>query len=297
MDRHPSRPLAILTIMLLTACTAETSSSGSPADVPTTAAPTDPTESPAASASASASATADPSPSEAASGPITADAIVVARVDGLRVRGTPGLDGESLGTLATGYESIVVDGPELVDGLEWYLVSGLGLPFGSGCATGPGWTTPYTCPVWLGWAARAGDDGSPWLEETEPECADPNGSLDDFAFQPRYLYIACYGDQPLTLRGNHQVVGGIADCPGVPQDLYWLGCVGGQNQLVSAPDAGIGLVLTVAPGGSLPGGEGALEVTGHFDDPESARCTYGDEPELSVLTCRSQFVVDSGVTP
>ena len=285
----------MLAVLLLTGCTASTSTSGSPTDVPTTGAPTDPTESPAASPSASQSATAAPSPSEAASESIPTDAIVVARVDGLRIRATPGLDGESLGTLASGYESIVVDGPELVDDLEWYRVSGLGLPYASGCATGPGWTTPYTCPVWLGWAARAGDDGSPWLEETEPECADPNGSLDDFAFQPRYLYIACYGDEPLTLRGYHLASGGVADCPGVPQDLRWLGCASGGHQLVSAPEATIGLVMAIGPGGSLPGDEGGLEVTGHFDDPESASCTYGDEPELAMLTCRSQFVVDSGV--
>ena len=240
--------------------------------------------------------TPDPSPSEAATELIPTDAIVVARVDGLRIRATPGLDGDALGTLASGYESIVVDGPELVDGLEWYLVSGLGLPYASGCATGPDWTNPYTCPVWLGWAARAATDGTVWLEEAEPECADPSGPLDDFAFQPRYLYIACYGDEPLTLRGYHVFIGGVADCPGVPQDLYWLGCVGGQHQLVSAPDAQIGLVMTIGPSGSLPGDLGELLVTGHFDDPEAARCTYGDEPQQSVLTCRSQFVVDSGVS-
>jgi hypothetical protein len=43
----------------------------------------------------------------------------------------------------------------------------------------------------------------------------------------------------------------------------------------------------------LPDDVGELLVTGHFDDPESAGCAYGDEPQVAVLTCRSQFVVDS----
>jgi hypothetical protein len=291
MNRHPSRSLAVLALFLLTGCAASTSSSGSPPEVATTA-PT-PTVTPAASPSASA--TADPSPSEAASEQFPTDAIVVAQVDGLRIRATPGLDGEALGTLASGYESIVVDGPEVVDGLEWYQVSGLGIPYASGCATGPDPTNPYQCPFWLGWAARADADGTPWLEETDPDCADPSGPLDDFAFQPRFLYIACYGDEPLTLRGYHLFVGGVADCPGVPQDLYWLGCASGGHQLVSAPDGQIGLVMALGPNSSLPGDLGELVVTGHFDDAESAQCTYESEPERSVLWCRSQFVVDSGV--
>ena len=291
MNRPPSRSLAVLAIFTLSACTASTSSSGSPPDEATTA----PTQSETPAASPSESATADPSPSEATSDEFPTDAVVVAQVDGLRIRATPGLDGEELGTLASGYESIVVDGPELVDGLEWYMVSGLGIPTGSGCATGPDPTNPYQCPFWLGWAARADADGTPWLEEIDPDCADPSGPLDDFAFQPQFLYIACYGDEPLTLRGYHHFIGGVADCPSVPQDLYWLGCTSGGDQLVSAPDGQIGLVMTLGPNSTLPDDAGELLVTGHFDDPEAESCTYEDEPGRSVLWCRSQFVVDSGV--
>jgi hypothetical protein len=289
MNRYPSRLLAVLTVILMSAC-ATPSSGDSPTAEPTTTPPTDASASPTATEAT----TPDASPSEAAGQAIPPDAIVTARADGLRVRATPGLDGEELGTLASGYESIVVDGPQMADGLEWYLVSGLGLPSNSGCATGPGWNNPYTCPVWLGWTARAAADGSTWLEETEPECADPTGPLDDFATQPRYLYVACYNDEPLTLRGYHVATPGIADCPGVPQDLWWLGCVSGLHQLTSAPDAPMGLVLTIGPDGSLPDDLGELVVTGHFEDPASAGCAYGDQPEIAVLTCRAQFVVDSG---
>lgn len=218
-------------------------------------------------------------------------------MDGLRLRETPGLDGAELGTLDRGYESLVVSGPQLVDGLEWYQISGLGLPPASGCATGPDPTHPFDCPTWLGWAARAGADGSPWLEESEPECADPEGPLDDFAFQPRYVYIACYGDEPLTLRGHLLAQPGepIEDpCPGVPNDLRWLGCGLQTFQLVSAAGTPIGLVMTLGPDASMPDGE--IVVHGHYDDPAAADCTYGDEPQRSMLGCRSQFVVDSATS-
>jgi hypothetical protein len=233
---------------------------------------------------------------EDASAPIPADALVAARVEGLRIRATPGLDGEALGTITSGSQSLVVDGPELADGLEWYLISGLGIPNGSGCVTGPDPTNPFTCPVWLGWAARAAADGTPWLEEVEPECADPAGSLDAFVSQPRYLYIACYGDEPLTLRGYLLAQPGVPledPCPAIPEEQRWLGCVLPTFQLVSAANTGLGLVMTLGPGGGLPGDGGEIVVEGHFDDPAATECTFGDEPGRSVLECRSQFVVDS----
>lgn len=295
-------PLSLWASVILVACNAASSSPSAPPSESPSATASEVATHPAASPSAGETDADDPTPSEAPSTsepstPAPADGIVVALVDGLRVRSMPGLDGTSLGTLAQGYESLVIDGPEVRDGLEWYLISGLGLPFGSGCATGPDPANPYDCPVWLGWAARAGPDGSLWLEEIEPDCADPTGPLDRFAFQPRYLYIACYGDETLTLRGWLLASPGVPledPCPVVPQGLRWLGCVGPLFQLVSSPDSLMGLVMTLGPDAGLPGDGGEIVVQGHFDDPAAERCNYGDEPERSVLDCRSQFVVDSG---
>jgi hypothetical protein len=293
MNHHPSRPIALLALLILTACAPAASTESSPTTASTTPEPTGPSASP--SASPTNELTPEPTPTEAAVAPIPIDAIATARVDGLRIRATPGLEGEQLGTLATGFESLVVDGPEMVDGMEWYLLSGLGLPNGSGCATGPDWTNPYQCPVWLGWAARASTDGTAWLEETEPRCADPEGSVDAFVSQPRLLYISCYGDEPLTVRAYHVFTPGIADCPGVPEALYWLGC-SVLHQLASAPEGVVGMSIAFPAEAGLPGDPGELLVIGHFDDPASAQCTFGDEPVASVLYCRSQFVVESGVT-
>jgi hypothetical protein len=291
--RHRTLLLAAITSVLV-AC-------GSAGNTPVAETP-QPTE--VASPSVAPSETPSETPAESptatppgtASESFPADAIVVSQVDGLRVRATPGLGGELLGTLASGFQSLVVDGPELVDGLEWYLVSGLGIPNGSGCITGPDPTNPYTCPIWLGWAARAAADGTAWLEEVEPECADPAGSLDRFAFQPRYLYIACYGDEPLTLRGflQPQFDPPVEDpCPAVPEDLRWIGCVSYSLQLASDQNTGLGLVLALGPGGGLPGDGGEIVVEGHFDHPAAAECTFGEEPMRSVLDCRAQFVVTS----
>ena len=296
MNRNPSRLLAFLAVVLLAACSADpgSSSGGSPSEPPLPSASTIPSDSASVSSSPSESESAEASPSEAASGPT--DSIVVARIDGLRVRETPGLDATEIGTLDSGYESLVVDGPEVADGLEWYLISGLGLPPASGCSTGPDPTHPFDCPVWLGWAARASADGTAWLEETEPECADPAGPLDDFAFQPRYLHIACYGDEVLTLRGYLRAAPAMSPaelCPDIPEELRWLGCLSPAYQLVSTADGTIGLPIGIPPGAAAPDTTGEVVLEGHFDDPAAAACTYGDEPERSILDCRSQFVMDS----
>lgn len=223
------------------------------------------------------------------------DELVEAYVDGLRIRSAPGLSGTELGTLARGYESLVVDGPEFSDGLEWYLITGLGLPPASGCATGPDAINPFTCPVWWGWAAWEGADHSLWLDRTALDCADPGGPLDDFAYQERYRYIPCYARRgPLTLHGFLQVdvlVPLASDfCADVPDELRWLGCAG-QFQLASSPDV-TGMVLALPPDGRLPD-QGEVMVEGHFDDPAADQCTFGEIPERSVLDCRSTFVVTS----
>ena len=253
---------------------------------------------PSGSASASA-ASAGPSSSAVASSPTAAngfaeDDLAEATVDGLRLRETPGTAGKPLGTLALGATSIVVDGPKTADGYDWYLLSGLGLPYASGCITGPDSKDPWTCPVWLGWAAVRSLDGDEWLRRAEPDCADPAGSLTDFTFQARYEYIACYGNRPLTLRGWLVVQVGVPTqdpCPEVPQTLRWLGCTGMYQLADSADASASGLLLALRS--SLPGDDPRIVVTGHYDDPAARQCTYGAQPEQSVLICRAQFVVDS----
>jgi hypothetical protein len=284
MRAIPGLGLPVVALLILAACSGPDAPSRSPA------APT---------ASATSTASTGPSgspvaPSPAAASGFAADDVAQATVDRLRLHETPGTAGKPLGTLALGSTSIVVDGPTTAEGYDWYLLSGLGLPHDSGCVTGPDSQDPWTCPVWLGWAAARSLDGDEWLRRAEPECADPAGSLIDFTFQARYAYIACYGNRQLTLRGRLVVQVGtpVQDpCPEVPQTLRWLGCTG-MYQLVGSADASAsGMLLALK--GSLPGDDPRIEVTGHYDDPAARQCTYGSQPEQSVLSCRSQFVVDS----
>ena len=250
---------------------------------------------PSARPTASASGSSSVLPSPSASGAFAADELVEATVAGLRLREAPGTGGKPAGTLAAGAVSIVVDGPQQADGYDWYLVSGLSLPQNSGCATGPDSTNPWTCPVWLGWVASASLEGDPWLRRSEPECADPAGPLNEFVFQQRHLYIACYRSQPLTFRGWLVVQVGVPlqePCPDVPEDLRWLGCTGMYQLVDTASSSGPGLLLAVDKA-VLPGDDPRTEVTGHYDDPAARNCTYGDRPQQSILWCRSQFVVDS----
>jgi hypothetical protein len=275
--------LGAITILLVACGTA----AGTPvAQTPQPTEPASPSVAPSEAPSEAPSQTPSPAPSDTPGESIPADAVVASRVDGLRVRATPGLSGQELGTIAGGSQSLVIDGPELAD-------------YGSGCVTGPEPTNPYTCPVWLGWAARAAVDGTSWLEQVEPQCADPNGSLDSFGSQSRYLYIACYGDEPLTLRGYLVEPAWVPQedpCPEVPDELRWLGCAWPPTlQLVSGSNSGLGMNVTLGPGAGLPGEGGEIVVEGHFDHPTSAECTFGDEPGRAVLDCRAQFVVTSQV--
>ena len=298
MRRDLPMALAIITGTVLSACGG--AAQPSPGDL----APASPTEraSVSPSASPSPSPTQEPRATPSATQPpigfptrgFPPDTFVVARVDGLRIRSAPGLSGTELGTLASGYESLVVDGPQDRGGLEWYLITGLGLPPASGCITGPDRVNPFTCPAWWGWAARAAGDGTQWLEPTQPTCADPGGPLDDFAYQQRYRYIPCYGNRSLRLHGFLQVYDGIPPgddrCAAAPSEIHWLGCAG-QFQLASSPDV-VGMVLAVPPDGFLTD-LGETIVEGHFDDPAAAQCNFGEIPERSVLDCRSTFVVTS----
>jgi hypothetical protein len=111
-----------------------------------------------------ASSTAKPTamPSE----PIGANDIVATLVDTLRVRARPGTDQEVLGDLKRGEIGYVIaDGVE-VGGVPWYLLSGLGLPPGTGCLAPPDPVPFGYCGGWRGWVAGASASGDPWLERT-----------------------------------------------------------------------------------------------------------------------------------
>jgi len=214
--------------------------------------------------------------------------------NGIRLRQEPGTNAPILGTLALGTWSYVADGPREADGYTWWLLAGRGVPSQSGCIS-PISTDPYDCPVWYGWAADASTGGDPWLATVNPGCPPNAGPLtEDYGRQP-LDYLVCFGGESRTY------VGWLAELssgcpPGPVQDgMPWLAC-GSAYELLASPEGPPGLGLFVDPGSGvdLDAVRGRwVRVTGHFDDPAAADCTFEPDPGYEVLLCRSRFVVES----
>jgi len=252
-------------------------------------------------ASGTASPSASTAPSVAPRAAFPVDSIVQAAAEGLRVREEPGLDRASLGTLPEGARSIVMDGPVLADGHEWYRLHALGLPMGTGCV-GPPETDPFNCPGWFGWVAASGTDGSAWLVEDASACPTwPDRRLsEELVFGRGPLeYLACFGAQTRTLVGYYPEVPDDAGLGGVceSRDGYqWIACDLGYEQLVIGADdrfLGEGFRLAIPPGVEMPERGQLIQVTGHYDDPAARECTHGTPPEETILFCRARFVVVS----
>lgn len=299
-------PIAVLigASMLAAACAA-TAVDPSAAPTSPTASPTT-SEQPVFSPSAAPSQPAVASPSaepEASPVPvaIAVDGLARTTVAGLRLRDTPGLAGRELGTLADGAVSYVVDGPVAADGYAWYLLSGLGLPQASGCATVK--TDPWECPAWFGWAAAAGPAGDAWLETGTTECPawSSDRLTDEMIALQRIAYLACYAGESLSTVAYFPVLPDDAGlggaCRDVPEGLSWIGCNLGYTQVVTdelGAMLGPGLVLAVDPAGvEMPDRGQWLRITGRYDHAAAQDCTYGEKPALSTLYCRAEFVLES----
>ena len=220
-------------------------------------------------------------------------------VAGLRLREEPTVAGAYLGTLPTPSISYVVDGPVRADGHDWYQLTGLGIPQGSGCLAPE--TEPFNCPGWFGWASATAPDGSLWLAATAPECPTwPSGPLTrDFVYGvPSLMYFVCFAGDARSVIGFYPEIplgaglGGA--CGGVDEDIYWLGCnLGYEHIVLNEADGfgGPGLRLAVDPGAVVMPKRGQwIEVTGQYDHSAAQRCGYPPE-SAAVLACRAQFVV------
>jgi hypothetical protein len=281
---------------------------------------TSPTASPSGSAAASGSAGGAASPtasagSSAAPGSpaptLARDTIVATAVDGLSVRGEPGLGGERLGTLALGAPSFVLDGPTDADGFSWYLVSGLRLPPNTGCA-GELDTDPFNCPIWFGWVAAASESGEAWLVPDEPDCPDaPLTAANLGVGRSGTQLLACFGSEPITFRGwwpeipDDAGLGGA--CAAQEEPSGWLLCQNINYDIVLADEGedffGIGVRVSTDPasGVAMPERGTWVEVTGHYDDPAAQGCDEAanaagdaeDPDALIVLICRTELVLES----
>lgn len=303
----PSRALIMLSLLavILVACggTAAGTPIASPSAAPTDSGSEPATPSPSPSAPEAERPAGSPSPSAPADPPspaIAVDTVVRTTVAGLRLREEPTTGAALLGTLSTGANSYVVDGPVEADGYSWYLLSGLGIPQYSGCS-GPMATDPWECPVWFGWVAAASPDGEAWLSAhdldcpTWPEVVD----FDIILGVQRIAYLVCFGDQERSLTGFYPLIPDDAGlggaCAGVPDGLSWIACNLGYEHVNTreADPFGSGFVFSVDPGAvAMPDRGQWVRVTGRFDHPAADDCSFGEPPIRSVLQCRAQFVVD-----
>ena len=271
------------------------------------------TSSPAESVSASPDGSSGPtaSASAGAGGGFAPDAIVAIAVEALTLRETAGLEGDAVWRLPEGTLGFVIDGPAEADGLTWYELSGMGLPFASGCITPEPGGLLDACPAWLGWVAAAAEDGTAYLAPAAtPQCPEPPYTIESLSEMQSTLRLICLDAEPLTFRAwwpeePDDVGQGGATCPAADTDLAWLVCQNTSDNGLNADPSEPGRRLTVsidpASGISMPARGQWVEVSGHFDDPAAQRCgevteVMSSDPGALVFTCRLQFVL-SAVAP
>jgi hypothetical protein len=182
----------------------------------------------------------------------------------------------------------VVSGPEMHDGVEWYLVQ---------------YSTSRSAPPGLGWIPGTAE-GRPLLALVEPACPTGGPGVADLLRLTPAERLACFGGSELTLG---PVMLRKTD-PMLPPDgtpLWLAGDTAWQLFGSDGPDGAQG-ALRVHPAeglGSIPT-DTWLTVRGHFDDPASATCERSltgtgwggpaeDLPEVQVLRCRESFVITS----
>lgn len=244
-----------------------------------------------------------PSPTApAAADRIEVDGLATATGIGLPVMESPSFLVAGVGTLPAGQSAIVVAGPVSRDGLDWYLLSGLGLPPNTGCEE------PFSiadCPAWIGWAPVS--TGAAALAPLEqPACPDLS-DYESFAAQPPIMQLVCARGRTVTLTAWWPGRSPFETCIDSPPGVDWLYCaraLGGW--LAPSPDLVgthfVGVAVDPASAVVLPPPNRWVKVTGHVDDPAAAACNVVPgalDAELAawdqVLRCRSTLVVESMV--
>ena len=299
-----SRLLTVIVLLgvLVTACQSTTVTSSTPAGESPTIEPSSKDSTPSPTQAASPEPTAQPTASSDAS--IRPDTVVATIVEGLSVRRSPGPQGQRIGFLELGTVAFVHAGPADVGGVPWYAVSGMGLPYASGCVTTPP-DQPISCPAFQGWVAGANEAGDPWLEPTDPgECPEPTiRGISEAGFTWR---LVCWADEPITFDAwwpeipDGAGLGGA--CLSEHEPAGFLFCQNiNYSGLTASPDEGFDGRLSVsidpASGVTMPPRGQSVRVTGRFDHPMADECAAfagpDDDPAAVVFTCRLQFVPTS----
>lgn len=304
---RPTFMLLVLTL-LLAACSARVAAPESPSEVPATPMPSVSEEPmPSESESPDPAPTDRPSetPTEAPRPQIDAESVVATIVENLTLRRGAGTAAERIGVLPADTVAYVVSGPTEVDGIPWYEIAGMGLPYASGCATAPP-DAPVSCPSFHGWVAGENADGDAWIAETEPDAC-PEATLVNISETGSVRRLVCWGDEEITFDAfwpelpDDAGLGGM--CLAIDQPAGFLFCQNiNYNGLSASPQEGAAGVWRLSPsidpasGVTMPERGQWVRVIGAFDHPASAQCAdiaaadeYAD-PAWMALHCRTEFV-------
>ncbi len=185
-------------------------------------------------------------------------------------------------------ELYLLHGPVNADGSAWYLAATV--------------SENVIGPEYIGWVA-AGDKTGAWLVPHEPDCPRPPIELTDLTYAnlSRFEAIACFGGQPLTVRGWYVDLPADAEPPGqCTAEPAWLVCGWGYHMLRPQPSGYYGdannLPMKVDPASNVqmpPRGNWVL-VTGMWDHPAAHTCGSDALEDVAFrLMCRMEFVVSS----
>ena len=161
-----------------------------------------------------------------------------------------------------------------------------------------------------GWVAAASRDGEPWLEAGSFECPAPPADFRTLANLPAGVGLACFPGAPITVEAR--LVSCNCDVDGGWYNPAWFTFGGGPllvppGRTTAQSDTADWFPLHMDPAGHhddvLPASLAdqpdlgqIVEVTGVFDHPAAAACTFtdiGEEPGEPAPTndCRSKFAV------
>jgi hypothetical protein len=295
---------------ILVGCVSSAGASPEPSVGPSSPAPTvdlTPPPSPTTSASPTTGPSPTPATAPASSSPVSdhpsaagwpAGTVVATLADeGLRVRSQPSVGDDSERyepLLALGTELLVLGGPVSASGYAWYQI----VPLTSVAPSLEYWGSD-TLPS--GWVASAGKDGEPWLGPVDFPCPPVPTDYRSLDALPPAVGLACFPRVPITVEAR--LIWCNCDIDGPWFTPFWFSRGGGTDELLVTPEAtsppaddADWFLLNLDPAGEhpdvLPIGE-VVEVTGIFDHPAAASCTWtemGGEPVPS-QGCRLEFAV------
>jgi hypothetical protein len=218
---------------------------------------------------------------------VTAGTTAATVVDGLRVRSQPRIADDSVKfepVLPLGSQVYVLDGPILASGYAWYEVASLG---------------SRTLPQ--GWVAAASRTAEPWLAPDQFACPPVPTDFTSLAALPPAVGLACFPRTPITLVAR--LISCECDVDGGWLTPRWFSLGTGSPEMLIGPqmtrtpsDVQDWFWLNLDPAGqrpeTLPVGK-VVEVTGVFDHPGAAGCTFTelDRAPVPSQRCRLAFAV------